>query len=173
MEAEVIRQRLDDIIKSLFKTMIPKYINGHAVYGGYGVNIVSPAYINLDYGFGFEPNSGNTEITHYWSYGEGIPISGRLDTEENFKLFENRVKDDFKRRLVDMCEAINKDDSENHPTNGDLIRRMDNKELVSEFGGWTGFGCNRCNRDLNTCDPSHDCPDGIYEWLCSVAEEVG
>ena len=51
MEAEVIRQRLDDIIKNLFKTMIPKYINGHAVYGGYGVNIVSPAYINLDYGF--------------------------------------------------------------------------------------------------------------------------
>lgn len=57
------------------------------------------------------------------------------------------------------------------PTNGDLIRRMSNEELISEMGGWTGFGCNRCTRDSNTCDPSNDCQDGIYEWLCSEAEE--
>lgn len=121
MEADVIRQHLDDILKNLFKTMIPRYINGHLIYGGYGVNIVSPAYINLDYGFGFEPNSGNADITHYRSYAIGIPISGWLDTEENLKLFENRVKEDFGRRLIDMCEAINKDDSENLPTNGDIM----------------------------------------------------
>lgn len=113
IEPEVIRKLLDNIMKKLFDTMIPKYINGHSIYGGYGVNVVGPAYINLDFGFGFEPNSGNRDITYYFSYAEGIPISGWLDTEKNRELFENRIREDIGRRLIDMCAAIIKDDKEN------------------------------------------------------------
>lgn len=113
MDIETIRKRIDDMMTNLFGTMIPKYINGHAVFGGYGVNIVGPAYINLDFGFGFEPNSGNTDITHYWGYAEGIPVSGWLDTEEALKLLGKRIREDMGRRLIDMCEAINKDDHDN------------------------------------------------------------
>lgn len=58
------------------------------------------------------------------------------------------------------------------PTNGDLIRRMSNKELVDAFGGYAGFGCQKCAYDPNTCDASQDCPDGILEWLNSDAEEA-
>lgn len=113
MEPEVIRKQLDDIIKNLFDTMIPKYINGHAIFGGYEVNLVSPAFINLDFGFGFEPNSGNLDITHYFSYAEGIPISGWFDTDKNLEVFKNRIRDDIGRRLIDMCTAISEDDNEN------------------------------------------------------------
>lgn len=113
MEPEVIRKQLDDIMRNLFDTMIPKYINGHAIFGGYEVNLVSPAYINLDFEFGFEPNSVNRDITHYFSYAEGIPISGWLDTEKNREVFENRIREDIGRRLIDMCVAIIKDDKEN------------------------------------------------------------
>ena len=113
MDIETIRNRLDDMMKNLFGTMIPKYINGHSVYGGYGVNIVTPVYINLDFGFGFEPNSGDTDITHYWGYAEGIPVSGWLDTEEALKLLGKCIREDMGRRLIDMCEAINKDDHDN------------------------------------------------------------
>jgi hypothetical protein len=113
MEPEVIRKQLDDIMKNLFDTMIPKYINGHSIYGGYGVNIVEPAYINLDFGFGFEPNSENRDVTHYFSYAEGIPIPGWLDTEKNREVFENRIREDIGRRLIDMCSAIIEDDKKN------------------------------------------------------------
>ena len=113
MDNEVIKKLLEDILKNLFATMIPKYINGHAIYGGYGVNFVSPTYINLDFGFGFEPNSPDYDIVHYFAYAEGIPISGWVDTDEHCKLFERRIREDFARRLVDMCTEINKDDREN------------------------------------------------------------
>lgn len=56
------------------------------------------------------------------------------------------------------------------PTNGDMIRRMSNQELVDFFHGWAGFSCERCNRDSSTCDESKDCPDGIFEWLISEAD---
>ena len=113
MEPEVIRKQLDDIMKNLFDTMIPKHINGHAIFGGYEVNLVSPAYIDLDFEFGFEPNSGNRDIAHYFSYAEGIPISGRIDTEMNRAIFKNRIREDISRRLIDMCTAIIEDDKEN------------------------------------------------------------
>lgn len=113
IEPEVIRKQLDDIMKNLFDTMIPKYINGHEIFGGYGVNLVSPEYIDLDFEFGFVPNSGKRDITYCFSYAEGIPILGRLDTEKNREVFENRIRDDVGRRLINMCAAIIKDDKDN------------------------------------------------------------
>ena len=60
--------------------------------------------------------------------------------------------------------------SDECPTNGDMIRRMSDKELVDFFHGWAGFSCERCNRDSSTCDASKDCSDGIFEWLVSEAD---
>ena len=57
------------------------------------------------------------------------------------------------------------------PTNGDMIRRMSDRELADFFGGWRGFGCDRCTKDPQLCDDSNDCPDGISEWLQAEADE--
>lgn len=112
MNVEEIRKYLDNVMKELFETMVPKYINGHELYGGYGVNIVSENYINLDFGIGFEPNTGRSDIKHYFGYAEGIPTHG-FDIEANRKLFETRIRNDLGMRILDLCEAINKDDREN------------------------------------------------------------
>ena len=44
MDNDDVRKRLDEIVKNLMKSIIPKQINGRDLFGGYSVNICTDSY---------------------------------------------------------------------------------------------------------------------------------
>lgn len=53
------------------------------------------------------------------------------------------------------------------PTNGDMIRRMSDRELADKLGATAGFACEYCE---STCDVTTGCPAAFLSWLQDEAE---
>lgn len=56
------------------------------------------------------------------------------------------------------------------PTNGDMIRRMSNRELADMFGAKALFACEHCGKSGDICDVTTDCEAAVLNWLQSEAE---
>lgn len=56
------------------------------------------------------------------------------------------------------------------PTNGDMIRRMSDRELVEKFGATAGFACEHCDKNGDICDVTTDCKAAFLSWLQDEAE---
>lgn len=56
------------------------------------------------------------------------------------------------------------------PTNGDMIRRMSDRELADMFGAKALFACEQCGKNGDICDVTTDCEAAVLNWLQDEAE---
>jgi len=108
MNNDDVRKRLDDIVKNLMKSIIPKQINGRDLYGGYAVDMYAEYYANVQFGIGFTPISEDSDITNYFGFAQGMPLCGE-DIDDICNNFEKDIRDEIVKRLALLCESVNKD----------------------------------------------------------------
>lgn len=103
-----VRKRLDDVVKNLMKSIIPKQINGHDLYGGYAVDMYNDSYVNVQFGIGFTPIREDSEITCYFGFAQGMPLCG-ASIDDSCYDFEKSIREEIVKRLALLCESVNKD----------------------------------------------------------------
>lgn len=108
MNNDNVRKRLDEVVKNLMKSIIPKQINCRDLYGGYAVDVYAENYVNVQFGIGFTPISEDSDITHYFGFAQGMPLCGE-DIDDICNDFKERIRDEIVKRLALLCESVNKD----------------------------------------------------------------
>ena len=109
MNNDDVRKRLDDVVKNLMKSIIPKQINGREIYGGYSTDVsYSDKYVGVQFGIGFTPINEESDIHFYFGFAQGMPLFGE-NIDDMCNNFEKSIREEISKRLALLCESVNKD----------------------------------------------------------------